>query len=294
MSSSSRAQHSATGLDTLVTACQRERSAYYATGSGDSPACMALFQRAFGGDQAAWAAIYTLFDSQLRAWVGQQQQVEPDDVIQDAWRGFAHTAPQRPHLLATDDLGPLLEALYRRDCPDVTTLVRYQERQLVSAHQLVVRQHLAACPVCQEEIALLTAIDQAPLPAAQRVRRVIEAIFQPPQRLAAPLRGDMLHYQTPQIAIVLSTRQATGQAIRWSLRGEARTPAGVRACGVLEAVFLRSLRPDDSSEQRGSVADNGTFAFQQLAPGRYSLHLLTADEEVVIRQVIVGDVDEER
>lgn len=192
------------------------------------------------------------------------------------------------------EVGPLLEALYRSDCPDVATLVRYQERQLASTHQLVVRQHVAGCPVCQEEVALLAAIDQVPLPAPQRLRRVIEAIFQPPKHRAAPLRGDMLHYQTPQIAILLSTRQAHGQARTWSLRGEARTPAGIRASGALETVFLRSLRPDDQGEQHGAVADNGTFAFQQLAPGRYSLHLLTADEEIVIRQVIVGDVDEER
>ena len=134
MSSSTRAQHITTSLDALVAACQRERSAYYATGTGDSPACMALFQRAFGGDQAAWAAIYALFDSQLRAWVGQQQQVEPDDAIQDAWRGFAHTAPQRPNLIATDDLGPLLG--YLRTCTKNAVLMllraaRAQRRQQI-------------------------------------------------------------------------------------------------------------------------------------------------------------------
>lgn len=133
MSSSPRSEPGVeTSLAALVAACQRERSAYYATSTAHSPACIALFQRAFDGDQAAWAAIYTLFDSQMRAWVGQQQQLEPDDVVQDAWRGFAHTAPQRPTLLATDDLSPLLA--YLRTCTKNALLMllraaRAQRRQ---------------------------------------------------------------------------------------------------------------------------------------------------------------------
>ena len=189
------------------------------------------------------------------------------------------------------DVAPLLQALYRSDCPDVETLVRYQERQLDGTQQLLVRQHIAGCPVCQEEERMLAAIDEAAPSLAQRVRCVVEAIFRSPEQLAVPLRGEILHEQAPQIAIVLSTRKKTDQIISWSLRGEARTPDGQRAAGVLEQVFLRALPPDQPREQQGMLADNGAFVFERLVAGRYSLHLLTADEEVVIRQVIVGDVD---
>ncbi|HEY0604788.1 MAG TPA: hypothetical protein VGD58_17855, partial [Herpetosiphonaceae bacterium] len=136
---------------------------------------------------------------------------------------------------------------------------------------------------------ILAAMDTVPLrPAPSLLRRVIEAIFQPPEALPAPLRGEVLHYQTPQISIVLSTRRGSGKAIDWTLRGEIRTHDGQRATSLLEGVVLRTHAA--GAETQGSVAENGTFSFQHLAADSYSLHILTPEEEVIVRHLVIGDV----
>lgn len=188
------------------------------------------------------------------------------------------------------DLGPLLQSMYRVTCPEPDTLVAYQEGRLDSTSQLVYRRHVAECPHCQAEYQVLAAVDRVPLDRTSRLlRRVIEAVFQPPELLPEPLRGEILHYRTPQISIVLSTRRGSGKPMAWTLRGEIRTQDGQRAVGLLEGVVLRA-RESAPDEAQGSVAENGTFSFQHLAAGIYSLHILTPEEEVIIRHMVIGDV----
>lgn len=187
------------------------------------------------------------------------------------------------------ELRPLLQSMYRVTCPDPDQLVAYQEGRLGSTSQLVYRRHVVECPHCQAEYQILAAMDTVPLrPAPSLLRRVIDAVFQPPEALPAPLRGEIMHYQTPQISIVLSTRRGSGTAIDWTLRGEIRTHDGQRATGLLEAVMLRALQ--SGAETPGSVAENGTFSFQHLVADSYSLHIMTPQEEVIVRQLIIGDV----
>lgn len=124
--------NAALSVDQLVARCQQERSAFYTTGAGQSPACVALFRRAFAGDEAAWSAVYTLFDPQVRAWIGRQPLLDPEDAVQDSWRSFARSAPQRPGLVAGDDLSLVLA--YLRTCVKSAVLMliramRAQRRQ---------------------------------------------------------------------------------------------------------------------------------------------------------------------
>lgn len=189
------------------------------------------------------------------------------------------------------ELRPLMQLMYRVVCPDAATLVAYQEGRLDSTAQLVWRQHLAECPHCQAEYQMMTTMDTIPLmPRPGVLRRVIEAVFQPPHAAPVALRGEVLHYQTPQISIVLSTRRGSAKPIHWNLRGEARTHDGQRMIGQLENVVLRPLEAADAGETQGSVAENGTFAFQGLPAGRYSLHIFTPEEEVIIRHMVIGDL----
>lgn len=152
MSHSSRSDRRAVlSVDELISACQHERSVFYATGSGASPACVALFARAFAGDQAAWGAAYSLFDAQIRAWVGQQQLIDVEDAVQDTWRSFARSAPQHPNLVATDDLGPLLG--YLRTCAKSAVLM------LVRAMRAQRRQATWSLPT-SADAALSTSVQQ--------------------------------------------------------------------------------------------------------------------------------------
>ncbi|RRR67032.1 MAG: hypothetical protein EI684_19655 [Candidatus Viridilinea halotolerans] len=74
----------------------------------------------------------------------------------------------------------------------------------------MLRQHVAVCPHCQAEMALLAALDATPLdqpgPLA-RVRQVVEALLQP--ALALQLRGQAQIYSAPQVLVTLSLRQTT-------------------------------------------------------------------------------------
>lgn len=61
------------------------------------------------------------------------------------------------------------QQLYRCTCPDVETLVAYQEGRLVSTACAMVQVHIAGCALCQEEIYALNTIDALPLLVASLV-----------------------------------------------------------------------------------------------------------------------------
>lgn len=186
------------------------------------------------------------------------------------------------------DLAPLLGLIYRAECPAPDTLVGYHERSLGATEQLIVRRHVAACPNCRAELALLDTVDRAPLlPEPGLLRRVIAAALAPAPQLA--LRGELRHYTTPQITLMIGARQAAGRAHSWTLRGEARTPEGLQAAGQIEMVLLQPATPPDAPEQLGEIAPTGAFVFRDLVAGAYRLRVLTADTEIVIAQIEIGD-----
>ncbi|MBV9790434.1 MAG: hypothetical protein JOZ51_19740 [Chloroflexi bacterium] len=184
------------------------------------------------------------------------------------------------------EIGPLMQILYRVTCPDVETLVAYQEQRLSnSTQQLVIHKHLSECPLCQEEYALLAEIDAVPLAAPPRlVRRLVEAIFQSPLALPQPLRGDTLAYATERVTIQLRVRAA--ESHRWNVRGQARTADGQPLDGI-EAARLQLIDAGDASFQ-GRAQAGGIFRFDQVEAGTYALYVQTADEEIVIRELVIG------
>ncbi|MEM8529865.1 MAG: hypothetical protein AAGF95_03425 [Chloroflexota bacterium] len=192
--------------------------------------------------------------------------------------------------LATQ-IGHLLPILYRSQCPDAAQLVAYQEGHLVNTEQLVVYAHVTRCAICQEELDLLNDVDAiAEAPPTDVFRRVVEAIFQP--ALAMAIRGTILRYQTPEVVINLSTRKGTGKPRTWSVRGELRTHDGQRVSDTLEEASLQQAdaeQSDTTTASHGMVETNGRFTFQGIVAGAYRLSLLTHDEEIVIRRLVVGN-----
>lgn len=187
-------------------------------------------------------------------------------------------------------IGHLLPILYRSQCPDASQLVAYQEGQLASTEQLVVHAHVMRCPMCQAELDLLNEVDAiSTVPQAGVFRRIIEAVFQP--ALAMAIRGTILRYQTPEVVINLSTRKATGKPRTWSVRGELRTHDGQRVSDALEEASLQQTDAEqpDKTTSHGMVEANGRFTFQGVVAGAYRLSLLTHDEEIVIRRLVVGN-----
>jgi DNA-directed RNA polymerase specialized sigma24 family protein len=469
-------------LDLVVARCRTERHTYRKSSADESPWCVEVFRRAFARDQDAWEAIQLLVVPLMRAWVGSQQQIEIEDVIQDALSNFAQRAPGIPNLVAGSSLGPvlaylkrctitavlemarkaqrqaqtvylydvpdlqgqgdiaagadlrldllgriqnllesdqerlvfqgrfvchlkpsqileyypqafddiasiynvvqrltrrlsadpeirelrslaattrrnadqlaslekntqtemeqgntmgepceldeatlldyisgvasieirraverspaclaaaerlaatilpLMRALYRASCPEAATLIAYHERRLEGTAALLVRQHLAICHLCQEEMGTIAALDTTPTERPWLGRRIIEAIMVSALDLPQPVRGRVLHFQTPQVAINLSLRKTEGMPRTWTLRGQIRTPEGLVLSGQIEAATLRPLGPPEQPEAAGTIDADGSFVFERLPAGAYTLTIITPDEEIMIRRLLVGDI----
>lgn len=189
------------------------------------------------------------------------------------------------------DILPLMSWLRRLACPDAESLVAYHEQQLDSTTQLVIHRHIAGCPECQAECQLLDQIAAMPLETPPGpLRRLIEAVFQSPLAHPQPVRGELLTFVAPTITLHLSTRIAAGKARSWILRGQARSPEGLQAENMIESVLLRALDAPSLQELAGTVEPHGAFVFRDLAAGSYSVHVFTHAEEIVIRRIIIGEV----
>lgn len=113
-----------TPLGALVEQCRLERRGYSAAGADVSPACVELTRRSLAGDQEAWAAFSALFEPLMRAWIGVQQTIEPDDVLQEALLAFARWAPAHRELTSGEELGRALAFLRRCTKTALLTQVR--------------------------------------------------------------------------------------------------------------------------------------------------------------------------
>jgi hypothetical protein len=192
------------------------------------------------------------------------------------------------------ELVALQRVFYRSTCPDEETLIAYQEGRLTGTEQLRLRKHLMFCPLCQEELAMLAAVDAVPShePFTNTVRRVVRAMFQPP--LAAALRGSILCYQTSfaTIHLTFSQRTARGKSRTWTLRGQMRTLDGHLMADVLEeAEVQRTDHPQPSTT--GTIETNGSFVFAGLPAGTFTVRLITVEETIEIKDLVIGDGDGE-
>lgn len=105
----------------VLARCQHERTAYRQERITTSPACVELFRRAFGDDQEAWAAVHAAFAPLVRAWIGVQHRLEPDEVLQESFLAFARYAPRHPDLVIGNDLSRVLA--FFRQCTKTALLM---------------------------------------------------------------------------------------------------------------------------------------------------------------------------
>ncbi|MBV7328789.1 hypothetical protein KFU94_11115 [Chloroflexi bacterium TSY] len=191
--------------------------------------------------------------------------------------------------LLADSLLPYMSILYRVSCPDVEMLIDYQEKRATGTEALVIHAHVEQCPLCSRELSQMQQIDEVPLAEpAGLIRRIVEAIFQPPATLPQAVRGSMLRYQAPQVLIHIGTRKDPGQARTWTMTGQVRDNDGQLVTNV-EQVILHKIDPDNIAWEKGEIPEKGKFIFRKLQRGQYSISVLTDEEEIVIRQIGVGD-----
>jgi DNA-directed RNA polymerase specialized sigma24 family protein len=120
-------------LASMIERCQKERAKFQQDGVSTSSACLEIFRRAFTNaedQQDAWAAIYALFERMMRKWASVQSQVDPEDVMQEAFLAFTRAAPKKLDLLNHQSLGPLVQ--YMKLCIKSASLQRMRKREVLT------------------------------------------------------------------------------------------------------------------------------------------------------------------
>ena len=188
-------------------------------------------------------------------------------------------------------IGPWMPYLHRLACPDTDQLVSCQEKRLSGTERLVIKRHIDLCPLCTEELQILQDVDEVALAESPNwFRRIIDAMLQPSTGLAGaePVRGNILHYRTPDLLIHINTRKGQGKPRSWTLRGQLRDEDGLPFTD-LESVELCSLDPvEESTTYPHTIETNGSFILRRLPAGQYTLKAITSDSEIVIRQLDIG------
>ncbi len=203
------------------------------------------------------------------------------------------------------ELHALQGALYRMQCPDSTSLVAYHTEQLTGAKQQAIHNHVMLCPLCQEELALLDAIDaietdeellEPTAPFLRHaveamtgiVRTMIDAIAQPV--IALGVMGEHVIYTSPHFHITINTEKGCDKPHTWTLFGDIRTPDGLLATGQIDAVLLQQLNLPNQPEVEAALGEDAesTFTCEELAAGIYCMRIVTKDEEIVVHQLHVG------
>lgn len=194
-----------------------------------------------------------------------------------------------------EELTSLQHLFYRHTCPDEETLLAYQEQRIQGTEFLVLRKHIVNCPLCQQELTLLAEMDTLAQASTmpRRLRRVIEALFQPPLELA--LKGSqLLHYQIPDaphliIHLRVSTRVVRGKPRTWTLRGELRSHEGQKVGNLLLAASLRRPEHPEQIDYLADLHTDSVFVLSGVAAGTFRLHLTLEPYDIVIPQIIIGD-----
>ena len=187
-----------------------------------------------------------------------------------------------------DETRRLMPFLREAVCPEIDTLIDYQEGRITGTPRLVIHRHVQRCQQCQAELAMFGAIDAVPnVDQPSFLRRVVEALFQAPTLSAAPVRGNVIFYRTPQIAIHLYSIKSPGKARTWILQGLLRS-AEDQPFTQSEDILLVNLDEPAEPAQHAAREAAGTFSFSELEAGRYRLQVITPEEEIFIREIEIG------
>lgn len=204
-------------LDQLICGCERERTVFRQTNEQLSPYCMALFRRAFAGDQDAWQHISAIFGRMQRAWIhsivkrGALEDLDNDDVqgiIHEALCALHQAGRCHEELTATDNPAKLFR--YWRKCVQTTVLraLRTRKRQRLFAylHEDLPAQHSdpelkivfwqRICAILSEEELLILTLDMQGYKPQDIVKRLpkqfstVQQVYQIKQNYLRRLQND--------------------------------------------------------------------------------------------------------
>jgi len=176
-------------------------------------------------------------------------------------------------------------------CPAQEELVAYQERRLPNTAVLLVHNHLQRCPFCRAEIQLLAAMDEVPLDEPSFARRLYTLIFQPATLSPVPVLGEGSYRtvaRTPQIELLVRTTKAHGKQRSWTLFGRLRYEND-QPFFALDEIFMLDLEDDEAERLTTTIDEQGAFVIKGLSAGKYELHIIAGDEEIILHDFHVGE-----
>jgi anti-sigma factor RsiW len=174
---------------------------------------------------------------------------------------------------------------YRRSCPAPERLALYQLNLLPAKDKLLLSTHVRRCPYCQEELELLASEGEAPsiLTRVRHAIEVVEATLKPLPRRVAGVRGTapaLLQYESATLTLQLSVQSGHTRGTR-TLLGRVLSQAESPRSPAGQDVWL--ITPEEGWVT--SVHGDGTFTFEHVAPGTYTL-AVDKEETVIIAQDI--------
>lgn len=187
----------------------------------------------------------------------------------------------------------LLAAHMRVTCPAPDDLLMYQAGLLSRPAQRRVKQHLATCAACQADLARLALPAVAPIPISlvERLRQagatIMAALQPPPFQPALALRGQerqLRVFSAPPYQVLLNVIQPAHSGESWRVEGQLILERG----GLLEpAARQADLLQADIVCSRDRIDEFGFFAFENLLPNTYRVHLTLPDADLLIEAIEV-------
>ena len=185
-------------------------------------------------------------------------------------------------------------ALYRASCPAPERLALYQLSLLSAREQLVVARHVRECPHCQQDLVALAREADWGLPGdrpslLERLQRAVDsieaALLPAPSSLTLGLRGaapaaQRFHVEGLDILVMIQPGHAKGyRTVRGRLLPEQRAdpPEWGPEAWWMESELARAAQIDA----------RGTFCFEEVEPGAYSVGLEWRGQAVLIRGIEV-------
>ena len=181
------------------------------------------------------------------------------------------------------------EVFYESECPDEEELLAYQAGFLPRSEQKIIEQHLPDCLYCTQFVGHLQLISDRSEPLLTRImqtgKRILSAIFQPTQpQPALALLGDEEQqqiYQAGQYQIMLTTSIPLPGSNLWEIEGHIVNHSNPQMLYEGHVTLLQDTKtgiPGRPLGQGGSVTSDeidefGFFALEDLAEGRYTLHI---------------------
>jgi Photosynthesis system II assembly factor YCF48 len=152
---------------------------------------------------------------------------------------------------------PTPASLSASDCPDAEILAAYHERLLSPEEMISRKEHIAACPRCQEILAQLEATNEIPLEADQEEFAPLQAVAVPRMHLLHAVRASASPSAQEVVAKSASRLEVPRRSANWRWLAPA---------GALAAILLVWVALHERPAQEFKLAKNQPTLAPEVSP----------------------------